>query len=170
MSALNFTAGQLVTAAELNLLVPIYVLKGSNQVVTNSTVLVNDNDITFTLAPNQSYAVDINLQVVSSATAHGISVGYAVTGTVAIVARSGVGPGLGTANTRLTTMNSVSFTNLGALTYGTDSQTSQVWEKLVFTSGASGGTVTMQWAQATAGAATTTTVGAGSHAIVRAVA
>lgn len=170
--AITFTAGQLVTAAELNLLAGQYAAKTSTQTVTNSTTLVPDNDLVFTLAPFQTYQLEINLEATSSAVNHGILVGYATTGTVTLVGRQGLGPVFQAAAgaSTSTLMHSFGFNSTSAAAYGTDTGTSQVWEKLILTGGLSGGTVVVQWAQNTSGAATTTSLFAGSHGVLRCVA
>lgn len=167
----SFTALQLLTAAQMNLLCPTYAVKSATQTVTNSTALVNDNDLTFTLLPNQTYQIDWNLEAASSAVAHGINIGYALTNTVAIVARQGIGPVAGAAAASTSTLvHAFGFNAVSAVGYGTDTGTAAVWEKTIFTAGASGGLVTLQFAQNTAGAGTTTSLVAGSHAVMRCIA
>ena len=58
MPLVAFTSAQPVTAAQLNLLQPIYVPKPSNQSVNNSSVLVNDTALFVALQANQTYQVD----------------------------------------------------------------------------------------------------------------
>lgn len=167
----SFSAGQLLTAAQMTVLCPVYTVKTLNQVVTNSVTLVNDADLVFTLLPNQTYAIDWDLLASSSAGVHGIDIGYAVSGTVAIVARSGMGPAVGTvAGSTGGNMRAFAFASLLAGGYGTDTSGVAIREHTIWAAGVSGGTVTLKFAQDTLGAATTTTLLAGSNAIARIVA
>lgn len=170
MSALSFTAGQALTAAQLNLLVPLYVIKGSNQVVTNSAVLVNDNDIVFSLLPNQSYHVALHLLLSATTKVPNGKYNLAVTGTVAsvgaamhVVAPTSPMPAGGAA------LYTVESGASNAANFGVD--TAPVCVKLdgIFSGGASGGTVTLQFAQQTATVATSTTMLAGSFGVARVV-
>lgn len=53
-----FTAGQKLTAAQLNALVPATVLKTADEPITSSTTLQNDNELILPLPANASYTLD----------------------------------------------------------------------------------------------------------------
>lgn len=173
--ALSFTAGQLVTAAELNLLVPLYAVKVSSQTVTATTTLVNDNDITFTLSPFQTYEIQLNMGVsqVHGTTGEGVRTAWAVTGTPTVVARFGGGPLEVTnaaGNTNNTAVKIYQFNSFAAATMGATDAGAWVQERVVVSSGLSGGTITLQFAQSVAQAATSVTMLSGTYAVCRAVA
>lgn len=161
--ALTFTAGQLVTANELNLLVPVFVQKPSAQVVTNSIALVNDNDIVMTLLANQTVQVDLNLQYTgSSTTAMGLRLAWATTGTLTLLARFVMGPSdLATVNPP-DALTSVQMRPLAAFNtnnlYGTGTAANTYYcrENLTLTTGVSGGVLTLQFAQFTLNAGSIT--------------
>lgn len=174
---ITFSDGNLLTGAQLNLIVPTYVVLSSNQVYTNTTTPASVTDITFTMLPNVIYAVELHAGATSSATAHGVGLNWTTTGTVALSTglRRGNGPATtGTTQSTSTVMHSYLFNALSVVTYGTDtaaigSGVAGIDEYLTVTGGASGGTLTLQAAQATLGAATTTTLLAGTWALARAV-
>lgn len=53
-----FTAGQKLTAAALQQLAPIRLMKAADQSVTSSTTVVNDNDLVVPVAANATYDFD----------------------------------------------------------------------------------------------------------------
>lgn len=172
MASLTWTAGQLVTAAELNLFVPLFALKGSNQSVTNSATLVNDNDIVFTLIANQTYHLVLVGTGLATTKVPGLKTGWTLTGTVNGTIKNLMGPvnpiaAAGSFNTTLSLFSEAVTASAG---WGMDTQATTFREELILTSGASGGVVQLQFAQQAATAATTTTLSAGTFAICRVVA
>lgn len=174
---ISFTAGQLLTAAEMTMLCPTYVVKASNQGVTNSATLVNDTDLVFTLLPNQTYEVDLWGDYAGNGTTNtGLRAAWAVTGTVAMTSRFCQGPGdaAGAALPDSVLMQSrpmaaINTNNL--YTSGIVAGAGFVFhEKLIVTGGVSGGTLQFQFAQFTATAAQTMTMLATSYAVARMVA
>jgi hypothetical protein len=149
--------------------------KASTQTVTASTTPVNDADLVFTLLPNISYRVSMALSPTSTAATGGtggLRTLWAVTGTVTTTNRLCTGPGI---NTTDATATAAAATTVGitraskhgtgtAVTYGVlSSATSAVAEDFVASGGASGGTLTLQWAQNTA-SGTTSLEGTNSYA------
>lgn len=138
--------------------------KATNQTVTASTTPVNDADIVFTLLPNISYRVSLVLSPTATTTGSLRTV-WAVTGTVTGTNRSCTGPGVNTTDPQATgaasTTSGVTRASKHGLTttqvtYGIlAGTTSAVTEDVVVSGGASGGTLTLQWAQNTAAGATT---------------
>lgn len=171
MAISQFVALQQLTAAQLNQLVPLCAVKGSNQSVTNSATLVNDSDIIFTLVANQTYHIAFHLLFSATTKVPNGKYNLSLTGTVAsvgsathVVAPTSPMPAGGAA---LYTIESGASNGAN---FGVD--TAPVCVKLdgIFTGGGSGGTITLQFAQQTATAATSTTILAGSFAIARMVA
>jgi hypothetical protein len=54
----TIAAGQRITAALLNSMLPVTVYKTANQAVTSSTVLVNDNELTLPVVATGTYLLD----------------------------------------------------------------------------------------------------------------
>lgn len=174
--SLSFTAGQLITANELNLLVPLFARKASDQSVTNSATLVNDNDITFSLVANQTYMIELHgIGVSTTSNAPGIIIQWTLGGTLTGLGRNSIGPSGPAINTlanKTTARFEASTTGGGSGTfYGVDlTNLTSFYDIIVVSSGASGGTVTLQWAQAVATTSTTTTLKTGTFAVARVVA
>lgn len=152
-----------LTAAQLNALLPAYVIKQANQSVTSSTTLVNDSELVYALTAGRTYHVRCGL-IANGATGGDIKVAWATTGTISMLSsRSCTGPGVSTATTADTTARvSASQTGLTtAFSYGTDGtlQTG-ITEEFIVTCTV-GGNLQLQWAQ-NASSGTATTVGSGS--------
>jgi hypothetical protein len=64
----TFAAGQKLTAALLNAAIPSVAYKASDQSVTNSTTVVNDNDLSFSVVSGATYNIDSYLQWVGNDT------------------------------------------------------------------------------------------------------
>lgn len=167
------TAGSVLTAAALNLLCPLFAIKASNQTVTASATLVNDNDIAFTFVANQTVHVQARLDYQSNTTTNvGLRAAWATTGTLAASARFCLGANDAAASTpdsmlmQSRPMAAINTNNLYAT--ATVASTSLVaWEELIITTGASGGTLTLQWAEFTGTAATSVTMLQGTFAVAR---
>jgi hypothetical protein len=138
--------------------------KGSNQSVTNSTVLVNDTDLSFTVGPNQTWAFQFVLNVSNnnSATPDWKAAILAPAGSTCSVTQSGEEPAGGVfpqalstnCTTPLTLVNNTIVANLIPF---------QVYINGTVTTGATAGTVNLQFAENTAGVGTSITVLAGSY-------
>lgn len=168
--AISFTAGQLVTANELNLLCPTYIIKNVTQSVTNSVTLVNDTDFVWTILPNQSAIIEINLQTANTTTGAGLRLAWTTSGTAGFAARMANGP----SDTAAGVTNEHEFQIQGRpLTAATNNLyqltgtgTYIVRETLVVGGGATGGNVQMQFAQFTANVGSTQ-VQSGSFGVLR---
>lgn len=170
--AIQYTAGQSVTATMLNLLAPLFAQKGTDQSVTNSAVLVNDNDIVFTLAANQTVEMELHAAALAGSTAPGIAIGYTLTGTVSVTTRLGQGPPavLGGNTPSGTTVRMFEFNSTAGAGYALSTSEMLITEYLILATGASGGTIRLQFAQGAATAGVSTTLRAGTFAIARYVA
>jgi hypothetical protein len=174
--AIAFTAGQLVTANQMNLLAPLLAVKSSPRTVTASAVLVNDNDIVFTLVANQTVEVDAKFLYQSNTTTDvGLRPAWSTTGTLTMLARTA----LGANDSAVVTPDAMTMQSrpLGAFTTNNLVSTASVAntaamyrETLLLTTGASGGTLQFQWAEFTGTAATSVTMNAGTFAVARYVA
>lgn len=174
--AISFAAGQLITANQMNLLAPQFVFKSANQ-QTTTTTLVTDTDLLVTLVANQTFKVEFELYVQQSTALTNFSVTPTLGGTLTLLTSNSrfiLGPS-GTAANVTSDQNfpiQGRSAGLGAAFYGLGSTTGSTFlvrESLLIASGASGGSVGLQWAEgsATAGPIIVT---AGSHMIARAVA
>lgn len=174
-SPLTWVAGQVVTAAQLNTHVRdnlndlsdgswgrdlTFVVKAADEGLANSAVVQNDNHLFFTATANAKYLVDVALFVTVGGGSSGsdFKVGWSLpSGTFNM---SGHGPDVAMAAT--SSVGSAEFVGLvGAVTstpaYGLDSDGNtgiKLWALIEV--GGTGGTVTLQWAQNTATAVTTT--------------
>lgn len=148
--------------------------KSGTQTVSASTTPVNDADLTFTLAANAQYMLTAVLSATGTA-AGDIKTNWAVTGTAAQVSnRSCVGPSI---NTTDVTGAAAAATTVGVVRasmhdlttqvpYGVDgAATSTIREEVWVTGGASGGTITLQWAQNAASGSTS--LGPNSRAMLQ---
>lgn len=171
----QFVAGAKLTAAQMNQLTPVYVVKASTQSVTNSTTLVSDVDIIFTLAAGVVYEIDANLVMQASTTTGNIKTAWVATGTVAAAITSGNErmvqgpPDTGTSVPDSTLMQTRAFAFNAAPLYTMNTANSNYYahERLLMTGGASGGTLTLQFAQNTAVAANSAKLMSGTYAVLR---
>lgn len=163
-----YVAGQVLTAAEFNSWLPIIALKTAGLGRTSTAVLAADPDLSVTLLANCRYKVNVNLGFDGPA-AGDIQIGYARTGTVVQVSastgREYVGPDTGTASvvsaTSMRVQKATTATPDGGIAYGSTGGASPgvIREEFWVDGGASGGTLTVSWAQAVSNAATTTLTG-----------
>lgn len=160
-----FVALSTLTAAQLNALLPTYVIKQADQSVTSSTTLVNDSELVLALSAGRTYLVRCGL-LVGGATAGDFKTAWVNTGTITLIGtRVAQGPGVSTSAVGDTTARESAHTALTtALAYGTDStvQSGIVEEMIVSCTVA--GNLQLQWAQ-NASSATATTVAAKSWLI-----
>ena len=165
-----FTAGNVLTAAQLNALNG-YVLKTADQSVTSSSTLTNDTHLLYTIGATGTYIVDLWLYGTSAANNAGdLKIAFTFpTGTMHF---GTAGPSVnllsGSADVsewfaNLSATSGTTFTNVGLST--TVSQT-HIHGILIATAT---GTLRMQWAQF-ASNANASTLQAGSHMLVRQVA
>lgn len=175
--AISFQAGQLVTAATLNLLAPAVAVKASTQSVTNSATLVDDNDIQFSLLANQYYEIDLWCLSQVTTTTCSLRLAWRSTGTVAAVVSGAERMVFGSADSGTVPpdamaiqMRAFSLTtnNLNLMT--TANTTYLVRERLLLSGGVSGGLVVLQFAQYSAVSGQSTKLMAGTYATCRAVA
>jgi hypothetical protein len=125
----------------------VTIKKASNEIVNNSSVLQNDNDFTFSIGANETWAYQIYTAVDSTTTA---DAKFAVTAPSGATCRLDV-------NNLFSVFNDFSTTCGGSITLGhTGSVDEQYLLYGVVVNGANSGSVTLQWAQGTATAADTT--------------
>lgn len=72
----TFTAGQKVTAATLEKLIPQYVEKGSDETVTSSATVQNDDELELTLAPGTWKITSLLFASGASGSNQDIKIGY----------------------------------------------------------------------------------------------
>jgi hypothetical protein len=160
-----FVAGNVLTAANLNALLPVYVIKQATETVTNSSTLQNDDELVLSLPTGRVYHIRCVL-ICGITAAQDIKTAWSTTNVTHVGSRSCRGPGVSTAGVGDTTMRSSGGHALTtAVSYGLDgTSTSYIDEEfIVSTSGT--GTVQLQWAQNAASAATSATVVSGSYII-----
>lgn len=174
--ALSFTAGQLVTAAELNLLVPLFATKASNTANTSSVAAqIPDPDLILTLAPFQTVHLTAHLLFQHTSTTLQVRSSWAVTGTLVQLMRLAQGPSDVAATGPSDAMTTWQSRPLAAFTtgqvYGTGVANSSYYarEELTFTTGISGGTIQWQFGSNASGASTVTSM-AGAFVTARYVA
>lgn len=166
--ALTVTAGTPATATQYNALIPKYLVQGSDQTATTTTSANHNTFVGITIGAGETWAFDVYMDV-DGPTAGDVKTSWVVTGTATLDTRRHT---LGMATTNTADANVQTVTGLqarsgAAVSYGTAPENGSVrgsiQEHMVFSGGASGGTITMQWAQATASG--TTTMRAGSYLI-----
>lgn len=157
---------------------PIYKVVASTESVTNSTTLTASAFIVFTLAASTTYHIDANLVMQATTTTGNIKVDWAVTGTVAAAVTSGnermvVGPpDTGTSVPDSTLVQTRAFALNAAPLYTMNTANSNYYAKetLLVIGGASGGTLTLRFAQNTGVAANSAKLMGGTFAVARRVA
>lgn len=157
---------------------PIYKAVAITESVTNSTTLTASAYIVFTLAASTVYEVDANLVVQATTTTGNIKMDWAVTSTVAAGITSGnermvIGPpdtGTSVPDSTLVQIRAFALNAAPLYTLNTANSNYHVREKLLVTGGASGGTLTLRFAQNTGVAANSAKLMSGSFAVARRVA
>lgn len=156
---------------------PIFAVCAADQLVTNSTTLVSSVYLTFTLAAGRTYEIDANLVMQATTTTGNIKTAWAVTGTVAAAITSGNErmvqgpPDTGTSLPDSTLVQTRAFALAAAPLYTMNTANSNYYahERLLVVGGASGGTLTLQFAQNTGVAANSAKLMANSYATARRV-
>lgn len=164
-----FTAGQVLTAAQLNNL-GNYVEKSADQSVTSSTTLVNDSQLAVSLPVTGTYLVDVWLYGVSAANAAGgIRYGFSFpTGTLhygTIVPIASLASGTSGSGDWATQLSATSGVAAGVGGLSTSTTMHYLHGRLSVTAT---GTLQFMWAQASSNT-NASTVKAGSHMLVRRV-
>lgn len=157
---------------------PIYKAVAITELVTNSTTLTASAYIVFALAASTVYEVDANLVVQATTTTGNIKMDWAVTSTVAAAITSGnermvIGPpdtGTSVPDSTLVQIRAFALNAAPLYTLNTANSNYHVREKLLVTGGASGGTLTLRFAQNTGVAANSAKLMSGSFAVARRVA
>lgn len=171
--AITVTAGQRITAANLNAFVPIFVQKTSDESRTSTTT--NSNDATFAAIAFDANTIWECLLVldVDGATAGDLKTTWTVTGGTTFTSRVHVvGMGVtGTAandslNTSVQARTSAASVSMGIQPEASGVRTT-IQERFFVTS-TTAGTITLQWAQV-ASNATASTIRAGSYFIAHRV-
>lgn len=171
MALPTFTDGNVVTAAQLNAVLPIAAVKPSDQAVTSSTTLVNDSALLVAVAASATYEVNLFLTYTAtgSSSTGGIKVAWtAPSGAVLnwVPYLNGNSDGVQQLATVWTTGGTLATVNPGSGT-GASMVAAHVYGVLIM--GVNAGSLQLQWAQNTSNASATT-VKAGSALIVRQIA
>lgn len=168
--AITFAAGQSLTAAALNAILPVTVTKANAQNVTGTT-LANDAELVLTLAAGGVYQIYACITA-TGPTAGDIKTAWALTGTGATATTRKVsGPGVNTTDVSATAAAATtvgivrsSVSTLAATTsFGLDNSAnaSAIYDSFIVTAGS--GTATLQLQVAQVAASGTTVVTAGAH-------
>jgi hypothetical protein len=150
--ATGFVAGQILTADDLNAWLPVSAVKLAGTTKNAVGAVADDPDLTITLLPNARYFLVVNLGAIGP-TGADIQIGYRRTGTVTQVsAREFDGPELATTtgvSTLVRHQKSGASTPDAPASYGTPAGNSGLIREAYWVDGgATGGTLTLQWAQA----------------------
>lgn len=145
----------------------VYVLKGSDQSVTSSITLISDSALVVTLAANRTYVVEAVLGV-TGATAGDVRTAWLVSGTVvAVGSRTAIGPEVAESTIGYVVASRASLTTALIFATGLPLETGIV-DRFVVSGGASGGTLTLRFAQGTS-SVTSTVMKANSFVVARPV-
>lgn len=163
--AFSFVAGNILTAAQMNQIGPLFVIKQVTETVNNSTTLQNDDELALTFnTTGITYDVELRLWVGVGGTTSDIKTAWARTGTLTALAnRCVLGPQIATADASATLANmQAGFALTSSVPYGCDGTHNEfVMEKFIIRVDVVG-TLTLQWAQNAAVAVNTTVVSGSS--------
>jgi hypothetical protein len=164
-----FTAGQPLTAAQLNA-INGFVSKTADQSVTSSTTLTNDTHLSFAIPAAGTYLADLYLYVTSAANAAGsIKLGFSFpAGTLHFASDGGTGMATGTSGSGEWAAALSATSGTTVLNYSVNTGAMYINTHAILTATASG-TLRLMWAQI-ASNVNATTVKAGSHMRVTQVA
>jgi hypothetical protein len=169
----NFAAGDKLTAADLNALVPRYYKQTSDQSLSTTTFTAHNTFASISVGANETWEVVCRLAATSAHADNDVKTDWAVTGSVGFdTYRHITAPGTsGTGAADTSAENAARERNSSTAHGVTTSATvlSSIVERFVVTGGGSGGTFTLRWAQSTAFSGSTTVL-AGSHLIMRRIA
>ena len=168
--ALTQVAHTPATAAAYNALIPKYLVQGSDQAITGTTLTDHNTFAAISIAADETWQLLFYFFADAAADVDDVKTQYALTGTLTFpsVRRFAVGPNLAvTVDPVNVTADFRARTPTTSVPFGVGTSTSNVtnWhEAFVVAGGASGGLLTLQWAQntATSGA---TTMRAGSYMV-----
>jgi hypothetical protein len=152
-------AGQRITTSLLNAMMPAYVNKGTNTVRTSTATVADDPDLTFQLAANSSYFVEIYIKYDTTSNAS-TNLGLKTAWTVPSGA-AGTRTSIGAGSTQAADDNVSSHHGVHAftttVTYGRRSGGNQLWAlETAVVDTTSAGTLALQWAQDTSSTASVT--------------
>ncbi len=152
-----------------DIVIPYWRNKTIAETVTNSAVLQNDDDFGFTL-PVGTWSVTLWLHAfLTAGVAADIKTAWTNTGTMTVIARSCLGPAVGSASVDDGNVRSTGH-NLGtSVPYGLDAATTGVIREELLITVTVAGTLQLQWAQNTATVGVGTTCSVGSRVIVNEV-
>lgn len=169
-----FVAGNVLPAASLNALLPIYIIKLATETVTNSVTLQDDDELKVTLVAGRTYLIQLRA-ICGVTAAQDIKMAWLRTGTLNHAgARMCTGPSINTTDVSgtapaATTVGVIRRSGGHSLTtavnYGLDGTSTAAIEETFIIQVDVTGVLTLQWAQNTAAAATSATVIAGSYII-----
>lgn len=136
---------------------PKLILKGTPEIVNNSTTMQNDDELYCALSANGTFEVIAKLSV-SGASNADVKIDWSTTGDVSqVTMRKCLGPATNVANAGTTDMRSSNHSLSTDVYYGTDgSRWSYIEETFIVETSSSGGNIQMRWAQNTAQASDTT--------------
>lgn len=160
MSTMSWATGDSITASRLQDMVPIMAVKTSGTSRTSTTTVTADPDLVLTLRPNVTYLCRLNMAAIGDA-AGDIKVAYSTTGTITeVLARRKTG-GMATGGGAPSDNANMNAAHSGGTLstqqpYGCHASVrNSIEEWFVVAAGASGGTISMTWAQNTSSATAT---------------
>ena len=162
MAVPTWVPGQVLAAADVNnWFVPLVAYKTSNQSVTSSTTLVNDNALSLAVAANAVYRMELGMTYTAD-TAGDIKIAWTTpaSSTIAQAVCMGLSTTAATSSDDFT-VGASSAPPFGGIGAGSPAATLYIF---IFTTAGTAGTLQLQWAQNTS-SATATTVQTGSYLI-----
>lgn len=166
---LIFAAGQVVTADDLNAILPKYIDKAADETRTSTTTFANDADFA-AIAFGASEVWECELVLACNGDPAGDMKGqWTVTGGATIDRRHVQQVATTGTAASDTTVGNQSRAYNASVSYGmtTDSSVQPVVREKLIVSTTTAGTITYQWAQASSNAVATTVRGSGSYFIAR---
>ncbi len=156
MATMQWDSGDTITAARLQDMVPILVIKTSATSRASTTTATADPDLVVTLRPNVTYLMKVSVCVIGAA-AGDFKMGYSVTGTLTETGAMRTSHGMATTGgDPRDTANVRADGGTGTTTiastpaYGTHATArNNVEETFIIAAGASGGVLSLIWAQQT---------------------
>ncbi len=156
--AINFVAGQEVTADDLNALAPLYINKSSDESVTNSVVMQNDNDFVLSFGAGQTWIVELYVEFQSVSATPDVQMDWLVSGGLTIPSRHFLGVPAGETDVSASTAVALQVrddtSDVSAAVVTSTTSRASIREVLKMTT-TTAGTATFRWAQNTANASAT---------------